>query len=596
MRPRCRRAQLHGYDTLGRVQTVSSGVETQTFAYDTCLNGKGRLCTVSDDSGNSSYEYTDYGQTTKIHVLYDTKGGGYLGNGTMNYTYDKLGRLTGIHGDGAPTELVYSYASGQLSGVSFTSGSSTQTLASAFSYEPMGPVTGFTYGNGLKRIVGYDTDARRGSTQVKNGSAFLQNLSYVWNNNNRMTSLTDALYPSQSQTFVYDDLGRLTSATSSSGNRAFTYDATGNRRTHTLNGVTTNYVTAIGSNRLMSLNGGNTRGYQYTPNGNVSSTSGSGATTFTYDPFNRLKYATTGGHTAAYQVNALGQRKVKFIDGAPISLYTHDPAGNVLLEYETGNVNNWTWTIRLFGEPLVLRRSDQNYYIHTDHLGRPELMTNASKAVVWRANNYAFDRSVAYDAIGGQNTGYPGQSKDNETGLWHNYMRDYDGLTGRYIQSDPIGLGGGLNTYAYVGGNPVSFVDPNGDAAQGITVASCAIGLVSGYMAIDGIKAAVQDFNKLQDERQKEKDDPNCPSEDASEPRPNQRLLDGVGKVIDGGDAFSGQGAALIKIGAFGGVGVLSAWPCALAGGVGAGIFGSGGATRALDAWMSDASAWLGSH
>jgi RHS repeat-associated protein len=89
-------------------------------------------------------------------------------------------------------------------------------------------------------------------------------------------------------------------------------------------------------------------------------------------------------------------------------------------------------------------------------------MTNASKAVVWRANNFAFDRTVAYDTIGGLKEGYPGQSYDAETGLWHNYMRDYDGLTGRYIESDPIGLGGGLNTYGYVGGNPVSWVDPEG--------------------------------------------------------------------------------------------------------------------------------------
>jgi RHS repeat-associated protein len=116
----------------------------------------------------------------------------------------------------------------------------------------------------------------------------------------------------------------------------------------------------------------------------------------------------------------------------------------------------------MFGEPLALRRSGAISYIHTDHLGRPELMTNARKAVIWRANNFAFDRTVAYDTIGGLKEGYPGQSYDTETGLWHDYMRDYDGLTGRYIESDPIGLDGGLNTYGYVGGNPITNIDPLG--------------------------------------------------------------------------------------------------------------------------------------
>ncbi|WP_417069864.1 RHS repeat-associated core domain-containing protein [Niveibacterium terrae] len=60
------------------------------------------------------------------------------------------------------------------------------------------------------------------------------------------------------------------------------------------------------------------------------------------------------------------------------------------------------------------------------------------------------------------NPRFPGQVYDRESNLFQNWNRDYDPVVGRYVQSDPIGLGGGVNTYGYVGGNPLNYVDAMG--------------------------------------------------------------------------------------------------------------------------------------
>jgi RHS repeat-associated protein len=105
------------------------------------------------------------------------------------------------------------------------------------------------------------------------------------------------------------------------------------------------------------------------------------------------------------------------------------------------------------------------YAIHSNHLGVPQLVTDSRQRIVWQAKSTAFgDARISVQEIT-LNLRFPGQYFDRETGTHYNYYRDYDPQTGRYFQSDPIGLGGGMNTFAYVGGNPLSFVDPTGELA-----------------------------------------------------------------------------------------------------------------------------------
>ncbi|NRA83563.1 MAG: hypothetical protein HRU22_07290 [Gammaproteobacteria bacterium] len=158
---------------------------------------------------------------------------------------------------------------------------------------------------------------------------------------------------------------------------------------------------------------------------------------------------------ASYQYNALGQRVSKRVNGTT-AYYTYSPNGSLLSE----NTNKQY--IYLHGQIIGYIRNNQLYFVHNDHLGRPEVITNKYDSIVWRATLGAFDRTVTTTSIGDFNIGFPGQYWDSEKGSYYNMFRDYDPETGRYLQSDPIGLAGGMNTYAYVGGNPLSRIDPLG--------------------------------------------------------------------------------------------------------------------------------------
>ncbi len=115
---------------------------------------------------------------------------------------------------------------------------------------------------------------------------------------------------------------------------------------------------------------------------------------------------------------------------------------------------------------IVINAEAQIYFIHADHLGTPRVITKASdNAKVWAwSNDDAFGNNAPDENPSGLgafafNLRFPGQYYDVETGTHYNYFRDYDPSTGRYVQSDPIGLRGGLTTFGYVSSSPLSRTD-----------------------------------------------------------------------------------------------------------------------------------------
>jgi RHS repeat-associated protein len=108
------------------------------------------------------------------------------------------------------------------------------------------------------------------------------------------------------------------------------------------------------------------------------------------------------------------------------------------------------------------------YFVYSDQVDAPRVVTDANNNVVWTwdADPYGQDAPNESPNNSGKdfvfNLRFPGQYADQETGLHYNYYRNYDPQTGRYIESDPIGLRGGMSTFAYAGNSPLEYFDPFG--------------------------------------------------------------------------------------------------------------------------------------
>ena len=329
-------------------------------------------------------------------------------------------------------------------------GSATRYAASGVSYLPMDlAMTSWTSANGLANNITYDADLRPTSISVPN----VASLAFAYDADDRITAITHGMNNAASQALSYDADGRLTGVSSGVQTASYSYDADGNRIAQTLNGTATNFSYASASNQLTATGGGMVASYGYDANGNTVSVNGS--TAYVYGPFGAL----TNASGAAFTISAEGERLAKSFGG--MATYFAPGAGGSMLAADAAG--QWHDNVWLNGRLIGVIANGAIYPVHSDQTGRPIALTNATDtSIVWQATGLPFDRQVTANTWGNFNVGFPGQYFDSEDGLYQNGARDYDASLGRFIESDPIGLAGGVNTYAYVGNNPLSFVDPLG--------------------------------------------------------------------------------------------------------------------------------------
>jgi RHS repeat-associated protein len=338
-------------------------------------------------------------------------------------------------------------------------------VAGSTLYEPFGPVRAMLLGNGLAVGNVWGQDGSLTSRQLTSAASGtdLSHLSYRYDADGNIGAITDHLNPAASVVYGYDPVGRLvltvsdtapvapqsysyTSGTNqlasfsdSSGTRTISYDARGNTVSETRPGGITVNAGYDGYGRLISYARSNTGAQSYTYNGlddRVRVDKPTGTRSFVYDADGRVM-----GEYGASATDV----KAEFIWALP-SLAANDnsPFG--------GSEVIGGYTPLAVASPAGSGPGPvELFWVHGNHLGVPVVYTNDNGTAVAPPGDYLLP-------------GFPGQLRVMAD-LYYNRYRDYDPVTGRYIQADPIGLAGGANGYIYAGANPVNRVDPDGRLA-----------------------------------------------------------------------------------------------------------------------------------
>jgi RHS repeat-associated protein len=428
------RSTLYDYDAAGRLETMTDrrGLQT-TFAYDE----QDRVTSIARPESVTHFSYDAIGRLTEISES----------GSIVSYSYDVVDRLIREvqTTDGMQAEVTYEYDAldrrisrtvsglvGETTTYSYDRANRLKTIVyrgetTTFDYDAAGRLRLKTLPNGIRMELTYDNADRLRAIVYKNpDETVVYAINYAYDANGRRIAQAASRDPLTDTTFtaVYDEANRMTSVTLTMTGQ--TYD--------------------LG----------------YDENGNLTSKAERGApgivTLYTWDSRNRLTSINGPGVDAAFAYDPLDRRVTKTVNGQRVD-YIYDglqAVGEVSATEQIGLLTG-------FDLDEVIARYSQGvgrYYL-TDALNSVIAQTKADGSVQNFYNYSPYGAAKAFGQDEGNTIRFTSREND-ETGLYFYRARYYEPQIGRFISEDPARFDAGVNMYAYVMNNPISFVDPLG--------------------------------------------------------------------------------------------------------------------------------------
>ena len=494
---------LYTYDDMYRLTEIEyPDQSTVSFTYD--LNSN--RTEMEDDAPNAddyveyAYDYWNRLTTETRHISQSTY--------TVSYQYDVASRLTKLT---YPDSMQILYTYDDLNRMTeikrYVDGSNDEIILDGTQYNTDNLLTQFDYGNDLQATFTHDSRDRVLTLDIKNGETSFLNLDYTYDNNRNITQLvngwrdTSSSWHSETESYSYDGIDRLTSASCTSWSHTYSYDKVGNRASKDSVTYTCNAV-----NEVTALSDGTS--FTYDDNGNrTQKTKGDDTWDYTFDYANRLIEFEENSSTVGEYVYDGDGKRLQATENSVTTTYIR--SGLKILYEETTNSSAayiYGPTGRL-AKRVTANQETNTFYYHADHLGTTRLVTDDSKNIVAAITYKPFGEP--YTEEGSEHYLFTGKEKDS-TDLYYYSARYYDYETGRFVTRDPytslpddpriidsstkdctrwLRNPQRLNRYSYAGNNPLKFNDPTGLCFQ------CAVPVSNQWSwAVSGVSITAASF------------------------------------------------------------------------------------------------------